>query len=509
MADIFLSYAKENRESARSIAALLESAGWTVWWDRRIPAGRTWRSVLEEALREMRCMVVLWSTDSIESDWVKEEAEEARTIRKLVPVLIDAVTPPVGFRSIQAADLTDWDGSNDAPGARQLIADLESLIGKPSHQPASESLQSGRIDRALTERDAEDDPGGSSSDARNRQSSDSEPFDESKSRERILDRKFVVNWKTAAAGAVGIALIVGSVLWLRRDETDFSQIPTANQLPPESVAAPRLVGVGVNAGRTEIKPREVLNLSLKAQYVDGTQNEIKEGVEWANSDPGVATVDADGRVTAHQAGRTRISGQYNGLVSPEWTLVVKAPEPLAQPPVAAKLVALAVSADKRELRIKEKTSLRVKAKYSDGSEKGLSNGIAWQSSDMTIASISPRGELEAFRAGTVQVVARTGGINSAPLNVVVKEPTLQPPIQNADAPSNISPSKPAGENMKIASYLNRAKDYRVQGNYGAALAELEKARATDPSNQEIRKEIEQTKRACNAEKRLGRPGLEC
>ena len=188
---------------------------------------------------------------------------------------------------------------------------------------------------------------------------------------------------------------------------------------------------------------------------------------------------------------------------------MKAPEPLAQPPVAAKLVALAVSADKRELRIKEKTSLRVKAKYSDGSEKGLSNGIAWQSSDMTIASISPRGELEAFRAGTVQVVARTGGINSAPLNVVIKEPTSQPPIQNADTPSNISPSKPAGENMKIASYLNRAKDYRVQGNYGAALAELEKARATDPSNQEIRKEIEQTKRACSAEKRLGRPGLEC
>src|SRR5207302_11404551 len=91
--------------------------------------------------------------------------------------------------------------------------------------------------RALTERDAEDDPGGSSSDARNRQSSDSEPFDESKSRELILDRKFAVNWKTAAAGAVGIALIVGSLLWLRRDETDFSQIPMANRLPPESVAA--------------------------------------------------------------------------------------------------------------------------------------------------------------------------------------------------------------------------------------------------------------------------------
>ena len=78
MADIFLSYAKEDREVARKLATLLENAGWIIWWDRRIPAGRTWHDVLEEALREMRCMVVLWSSHSIDSDWVKEEAEEAR-----------------------------------------------------------------------------------------------------------------------------------------------------------------------------------------------------------------------------------------------------------------------------------------------------------------------------------------------------------------------------------------------------------------------------------------------
>ena len=130
MADIFLSYANEDREKARAVAGLLESAGCTVWWDRRIPAGRTWRSMIEEALRDMRCMVVLWSTHSVGSDWVKEEAEEARALGRLIPVLIEPVKPPVGFRSIQAADLTDWDGSKDSLGARQLIADLESLMGK-------------------------------------------------------------------------------------------------------------------------------------------------------------------------------------------------------------------------------------------------------------------------------------------------------------------------------------------------------------------------------------------
>ena len=130
MADIFLSYANEDREMARAVAGLLESAGCTVWWDRRIPAGRTWRSMIEEALRDMRCMVVLWSSHSVDSDWVKEEAEEARALGRLIPVLIEPVKPPVGFRSIQAADLTDWDGSTDSLGARQLIADLELLMAK-------------------------------------------------------------------------------------------------------------------------------------------------------------------------------------------------------------------------------------------------------------------------------------------------------------------------------------------------------------------------------------------
>jgi hypothetical protein len=62
---------------------------------------------------------------------------------------------------------------------------------------------------------------------------------------------------------------------------------------------------------------------------------------------------------------------------------------------------------------------------------------------------------------------------------------------------------------KIASYLNRARDFRVQGDYAAALAELASARAVDPASVEVRAEIEQTKRACLAEKKLGRKGLDC
>ena len=130
MADIFLSYAKEDREIARKIGKRLESIGWSVWWDREIPAGKNWRATLEEALTDMRCMVVLWSRHSIRSDWVKEEAEEGRSQGKLVPIFIESVRPPVGFRAIQAADLIDWDGSKNFPGFIQLTSALQSMLGK-------------------------------------------------------------------------------------------------------------------------------------------------------------------------------------------------------------------------------------------------------------------------------------------------------------------------------------------------------------------------------------------
>ena len=126
--DIFLSYAEEDRETARKISKLFENEGWSVWWDRKIPIGKTWRNVLEEALQNMRCMVVLWSANSINSEWVKEEAEEGKTQRKLVPILIESVKPPMGFRTIQAADFIGWNGNNNLPGLQQLLADMRKTI---------------------------------------------------------------------------------------------------------------------------------------------------------------------------------------------------------------------------------------------------------------------------------------------------------------------------------------------------------------------------------------------
>jgi len=146
MADIFLSYTEKDRETVRRLAETLQSVGWSVWWDRRIPAGQTWRSVLDHELQQMRCMIVLWSAHSVLSEWVCEEAAEGRRLGRLVPVSIDRVRPPAGFREIQAADLVDWDGKRDHVGLQRLIEDIQSMIGHPASAQRDERPAAGRSD---------------------------------------------------------------------------------------------------------------------------------------------------------------------------------------------------------------------------------------------------------------------------------------------------------------------------------------------------------------------------
>jgi hypothetical protein len=116
MSDIFISYAREDRPRAEAIARALEEHGWSVWWDRDIRAGKNIASVIEEEIGKARCVVVLWSATSVRRDWVNDEAREGNERGILVPVLIENVRPPLGFRSMHAADLTGWE--RDAGGAR-------------------------------------------------------------------------------------------------------------------------------------------------------------------------------------------------------------------------------------------------------------------------------------------------------------------------------------------------------------------------------------------------------
>jgi hypothetical protein len=125
---IFLSYASQDRERARAVATALHGKDIPVWWDRDLSIGQRFEQIIRDKLSEATCVVVLWSRHAVESDWVKDEANEGRRRQILVPALLDDVPIPYGFGQIHTANLTHWTGSPDDQEFVALLAAVKQLF---------------------------------------------------------------------------------------------------------------------------------------------------------------------------------------------------------------------------------------------------------------------------------------------------------------------------------------------------------------------------------------------
>jgi hypothetical protein len=74
-----------------------------------------------------KCVVVIWSYHSVNSSWVTEEAEIGMKDRRLIPVLIDAAQPPLGFAAIQSVDLTKWQAGEQSDAFGKLVKAIDNL----------------------------------------------------------------------------------------------------------------------------------------------------------------------------------------------------------------------------------------------------------------------------------------------------------------------------------------------------------------------------------------------
>lgn len=99
--DVFVSYAQSDRNRVQPLVTALEDHGWAVWWDTRIRPGTAFDREIESALNAARCIVVVWSPASVDSDWVRAEATEGLERGLLVPFIYDKVRPPLPFRHTQ------------------------------------------------------------------------------------------------------------------------------------------------------------------------------------------------------------------------------------------------------------------------------------------------------------------------------------------------------------------------------------------------------------------------
>ena len=86
MANIFISYSRDDAEIALRMSHLFEQEGWSTWIDHQIKLGDDFRPEVEREIDAASCVVVLWSTTATQSSWVQREALRAFGQGKLVEV---------------------------------------------------------------------------------------------------------------------------------------------------------------------------------------------------------------------------------------------------------------------------------------------------------------------------------------------------------------------------------------------------------------------------------------
>lgn len=131
VSDIFISYSKQDAEEARLLAAFLEAEGYSVWWDTSLLSGDNFRKVIMTELGQSRAAIVIWTENSIQSDWVQSEAGRAHADRKLIPVKARGLSyrdipPPFDNMHIENVD-----------DREKILAAVVAQLAKPVAQPST------------------------------------------------------------------------------------------------------------------------------------------------------------------------------------------------------------------------------------------------------------------------------------------------------------------------------------------------------------------------------------
>jgi hypothetical protein len=140
LADVFISYKKEDRAHAERVAASFAADDISVWWDDDIRPREAWDKTIEREIGACAAVVVLWSARSVESDWVRTEAHFGHDRGKLAPAMIEPCERPIAFMLTQTVDLVGWSGERADPRWKKLaawVADLTATRDAPPGAPLS------------------------------------------------------------------------------------------------------------------------------------------------------------------------------------------------------------------------------------------------------------------------------------------------------------------------------------------------------------------------------------
>jgi hypothetical protein len=128
MADVFISYAHEDRDVVRELTRSLKNAGFSAWWDREISVGVDLTREIERQLESCKAVIVVWSASAVRSTWVISEASSGLDNGKLIPMQIDSSRIPLPFRVCHTATMWGWPAENHVLQLQKLILSVRERV---------------------------------------------------------------------------------------------------------------------------------------------------------------------------------------------------------------------------------------------------------------------------------------------------------------------------------------------------------------------------------------------
>ncbi|MBR0351687.1 MAG: toll/interleukin-1 receptor domain-containing protein [Oscillospiraceae bacterium] len=137
---IFISYSHQDADAcARIDDAFAKQGNFDVWYDKGLVPGEVYRRKIAGVIREADCFIILLSNSSVTSEWVLDEVEYAKKLRKkIIPIWIENVDIPDDLDMIlQRYHSLFWHlRSSDSQFERSLMM----LFEQEEEQPHGQAL---------------------------------------------------------------------------------------------------------------------------------------------------------------------------------------------------------------------------------------------------------------------------------------------------------------------------------------------------------------------------------
>lgn len=220
--------------------------------------------------------------------------------------------------------------------------------------------------------------------------------------------------------------------------------PGATQIAANSNGKSGIAAITVNkipVASVVVRPTHVDAIAgsktpLTAVAYDAAQNALAgRTINWTSSNQSVATVDANGMITAVAAGSATITGTSEGKSDAATVTVTQGP-----------VVSVVVTPDSVAMFVTQTTQLAATARDATGAPVAGTT-IVWSSSNTSVASVSSDGVVTAVSAGSATITATANGHSGTTAVTVTTVPVASVSV----SPSTVSLSPGGSTTLSAAA----------------------------------------------------------